>query len=33
VPKELTEMMQGIVVLAVAASGPWVRRHSKENVT
>jgi general nucleoside transport system permease protein len=30
VPKELTEMLQGIVVLAVAASGPWVRRHSKE---
>lgn len=30
VPKELTEMLLGIVVLAVAASGPWVRRHSKE---
>jgi simple sugar transport system permease protein len=26
VPKELTEMLQGVVVLAVAASGPWVRR-------
>lgn len=26
VPKELTEMLQGIVVLAVAAAGPWVRR-------
>jgi len=25
VPKELTEMLQGVVVLAVAASGPWVR--------
>jgi simple sugar transport system permease protein len=28
VPKELTEMLQGIVVLAVAAAGPWVRRRS-----
>lgn len=24
VPKELTEMLQGVVVLAVAAAGPWV---------
>lgn len=30
VPKELTEMLQGIVVLAVAAAGPWVRRNSRE---
>jgi general nucleoside transport system permease protein len=26
VPKELIEMLQGIVVLAVAAAGPWARR-------
>jgi simple sugar transport system permease protein len=26
VPKELTEMLQGVVVLAAAAAGPWVRR-------
>lgn len=26
VPKELTEMLLGVVVLAVAAAGPWVRR-------
>ncbi len=26
VPKELTEMLQGVVVLAVACAGPWVRR-------
>jgi simple sugar transport system permease protein len=26
VPKELTEMLEGVVVLAVAAAGPWVRR-------
>ena len=26
VPKELTEMLQGVVVLAVAASAAWVRR-------
>jgi ABC-type uncharacterized transport system permease subunit len=26
VPKELIEMLQGVVVLAVAAAGPWVRR-------
>jgi ABC-type uncharacterized transport system permease subunit len=26
VPKELTEMLQGVVVLAVAAAGPWIRR-------
>ena len=26
VPKELSEMLQGVVVLAVAASVPWVRR-------
>jgi general nucleoside transport system permease protein len=32
VPKELTEMLQGIVVLAVAVAGPWVRRHSREVV-
>lgn len=25
VPKELTEMLQGVVVLAVACAGPWVR--------
>jgi simple sugar transport system permease protein len=29
IPKELTEMLQGVVVLAVAAAGPWVRRHAK----
>ncbi len=28
VPKELTEMLQGVVLLAVAAAGPWVRRAS-----
>lgn len=26
VPKELTEMLLGVVVLAVAVAGPWVRR-------
>ncbi|HEY4243174.1 MAG TPA: ABC transporter permease [Kofleriaceae bacterium] len=26
VPKELTEMLQGVVVLAVAATGPWLER-------
>ncbi len=26
VPKELTEMLQGVVVLAVAAAGPWMLR-------
>lgn len=26
VPKELIEMLQGVVVLAVACAGPWVRR-------
>lgn len=26
VPKELVEMLQGVVVLAVAAAGPWARR-------
>jgi len=26
VPKELVEMLQGVVVLAVAAAVPWVRR-------
>jgi general nucleoside transport system permease protein len=26
VPKELTEMLQGVVVLAIAVAGPWVRR-------
>lgn len=30
VPKELTEMLQGVVVLAVAAAGPWVRRRAPE---
>jgi simple sugar transport system permease protein len=30
VPKELTEMLQGVVVLAVAAAGPWVRRRERE---
>lgn len=30
IPKELTEMLVGIVVLAVAASGPWVRRNSPD---
>ncbi|MEJ7601660.1 MAG: ABC transporter permease [Kofleriaceae bacterium] len=28
VPKELTEMLQGVVVLAVAAAGPWVARRA-----
>jgi simple sugar transport system permease protein len=28
VPKEVTEMLQGVVVLAVAVAGPWVRRRS-----
>lgn len=28
VPKELTEMLQGVVVLSVAAAGPWVARRS-----
>jgi simple sugar transport system permease protein len=28
VPKELIEMLQGVVVLAVAAAGPWVARRS-----
>jgi simple sugar transport system permease protein len=26
IPKELTEMLQGVVVLAVAGAGPWVLR-------
>lgn len=30
VPKELTEMLQGVVVLAVAAAGPWVRRRAAQ---
>lgn len=30
VPKELTEMLQGVVVLAVAAAGPWVRRRAPQ---
>jgi simple sugar transport system permease protein len=30
VPQELTEMLQGVVVLAVAAAGPWVRRRAPE---
>jgi general nucleoside transport system permease protein len=29
VPKEMTEMLQGVVVLAVAAAGPWVARRSE----
>jgi simple sugar transport system permease protein len=29
VPKELTEMLQGVVVLAVAGAGPWVARRSE----
>lgn len=28
VPKELIEMLQGVVVLAVACAGPWVRRRA-----
>jgi simple sugar transport system permease protein len=28
VPKELTEMLQGVVVLAVASAGPWVARRT-----
>ncbi|NVB83095.1 MAG: ABC transporter permease [Kofleriaceae bacterium] len=32
VPKELTEMLQGVVVLAVAASGPWVKRAARRAV-
>ena len=28
VPKELTEMLQGVVLLSIAAAGPWVRRRS-----
>lgn len=28
VPKELTEMLQGVVVLCVAAAGPWVARRA-----
>jgi simple sugar transport system permease protein len=28
VPKELIEMLQGVVVLAVACAGPWVRRNA-----
>ncbi|MBA2539338.1 MAG: ABC transporter permease [Deltaproteobacteria bacterium] len=28
VPKELMEMLQGVVVLSVAAAGPWVARRS-----
>jgi general nucleoside transport system permease protein len=30
IPKELTEMLQGVVVLCVAAAGPWVHRNSVE---
>ncbi len=33
IPKELTEMLQGVVVLSVACAGPWVRRHSKERAS
>ena len=29
VPKELTEMLQGVVVLAVAVSTVWVKRRSE----
>ena len=29
VPKELTEMLQGVVVLAVAAAGPWMMRRQR----
>ncbi|MGN6108442.1 MAG: ABC transporter permease [Kofleriaceae bacterium] len=32
VPKELTEMLQGVVVLAVAAAGPWVRKREREAI-
>jgi general nucleoside transport system permease protein len=28
VPKELTEMLQGVVILSVAAAVPWVRRRA-----
>ena len=28
VPKELTEMLQGVVLLAVAVAGPWARRRA-----
>jgi simple sugar transport system permease protein len=28
VPKELTEVLQGVVILAVACAGPWVRRRA-----
>jgi hypothetical protein len=29
VPKELTEMLQGVVVLAVASAGPIARRYGR----
>ena len=29
VPKELTEMLQGVVVLAIAAAGPWVKSRAE----
>ena len=29
IPKELTEMLQGIVVLAIATAAPWVERNSE----
>jgi ABC-type uncharacterized transport system permease subunit len=32
VPKELTEMLLGVVVLAVAVAGPWVRRAARRAV-
>ncbi|CAN5839454.1 hypothetical protein BH11MYX3_BH11MYX3_25780 [soil metagenome] len=32
VPKELIEMLQGVVVLAVACAGPWVRRRRAAEV-
>ncbi|HET9625130.1 MAG TPA: ABC transporter permease, partial [Kofleriaceae bacterium] len=32
VPKELTEILQGVVVLAVAIAVPWVRRLATRNV-
>ncbi|HEU0033775.1 MAG TPA: ABC transporter permease [Kofleriaceae bacterium] len=32
VPKELTEMLQGVVILAVAVSGAWVKRRAEQTV-
>jgi ABC-type uncharacterized transport system permease subunit len=31
VPKELPEMLQGVVVIAIAASVPWTRRHARRS--